>query len=263
MNPTLKQISISVGGAIAGVLIYATAITGSSYQGVIHTHLVDLIQGAQTKTEVVQNAPNWSFGTPMTSPIAPTIASTTAPSVGDMASSTQYTIGIAASDKDGTTTMLQTNTFTTAASTTKQSHISLQVSWPRINGAQRYIVYFATGTPSTLSQYFYATTTDGVANNFFTIATTSGSLAGSPPTDSSALTTRINPLGSSYLLGGSLGVGTSTPATSTPVDVNGYFRATNQGTSTACYSGTAGAMFFNPKNGHEWGCDGTTWNRIF
>ena len=60
--------------------------------------------------------------------------------------------------------------------------------------------------------------------------------------------------------GGKVGVGTSTPATT--LDVNGYGRAYQNATSTACGASMKGAFFYNNANSHFWGCNGSTWKRL-
>lgn len=60
-----------------------------------------------------------------------------------------------------------------------------------------------------------------------------------------------------------LGVSTSTVASSTAVDGWGYLRVQLNATSTNCESDTSGVMFYNVSNAHEWGCNGTTWTKIF
>jgi hypothetical protein len=67
----------------------------------------------------------------------------------------------------------------------------------------------------------------------------------------------------SFLNAGQVSFGTSTPVSSTPVDVNGYMRAGRNGTSTACEADTAGVVFYNTANSHEWGCNGSAWQKIF
>jgi hypothetical protein len=51
------------------------------------------------------------------------------------------------------------------------------------------------------------------------------------------------------------GIGTSTPATT--LDVNGYIKALQTGTTTVCTSSIAGSIFYNQENSVFWGCN---WN---
>lgn len=238
--------------ALLSIPILGGAVIGANYPSPILTHLVDIINGPNTSTHIVANAPNWAFATPLPTVQGLTAATSTG---GTLASSTTYTFGVAALGRQGTTTIQNTTSVTTAfgAATT-----NINLTWSAVAGAQGYAVFFATGTPSVLDQYFYASTT-----NAYNFSTSSGSLAGSyTNSDTTAFNDVINPVGPSYILGNN-GTATTTVASSSALEVNGNLRTTSNGTTTNCYAGTAGAVFFNTANKHEWGCDGTNWNKIF
>jgi hypothetical protein len=249
---------------IAGVLsipVVGAAIIGSAYTSPFLNHLADITNGNTTSTVVSLNAPNWSNSIPLAQVVGVSTATTT----GSLASSTPFSFAVAALDSTGTTTLSSAVTLSTDPN--GQANEGILVSWAAVSGATGYAVYEATGTVSAASgftQYFLATSTNGVPNTQFTMATTTGSLSGSyTKSDTTAFADKINPVGASYFNGGSVGFGTSSPASSTPVDVYGYMRAQVSGTTTACYAATAGAVFYNTANSHEWGCNGTTWTKIF
>jgi hypothetical protein len=111
---------------------------------------------------------------------------------------------------------------------------------------------------STLTQYFYATT-----SGKYLFTTSTGSLSGSyTKSDTTAFSTLINPLGPSFVEGAN-GTATSSIASTTAFEVNGNFRAQSNGTTTACYSQTAGVVFYNTANSHESGCNGSAWVKMF
>jgi hypothetical protein len=266
MNPLIKNVSIGVGGIVVAVAVYFGAVTAGNYQGAILHHLVDIIQGSNTRTIVALNAPNWGSGQLLATPTITAVAtSSNSSAASGLASSTPYIFAIAALDRDGTTTISATATITTDASTTQNSPEDITVTWPSVTGAQGYAIYFATSSTATaFSQYFLASTTNGVPNTQFTFSTSTGSLSGSnTQVDTTAFANRVLPGSNSYFNGGPFGFGTSTPASSTPVDVNGYVRASRPATSTECYAATAGVVFYNAANQHEWGCNGTAWVKIF
>jgi len=252
--------------AVLAIPVFGSAVIGANYGSIILHHLVDIVNGSNTQTVVSVNAPNWSSGIPLSVPVGSAAATST--SGGTVASSTPFTFAVAALDGTGTTTIGTTATVSTDASTSPNEEI--QVSWAAVPGATGYAVYFATSsTATTFSQYFYATSTNGSPNTSYTFATSTGSITGSPGSDTTAFSTKINPTGQSYLNGGGLTiggqtlVGTTTAASSSELEVNGYLRAQLSATSTSCYAATAGAIFYNSANKHEWGCDGTNWTKIF
>jgi hypothetical protein len=263
MTPLLKSVSIGVGGIAVSVLVYFGAITGGSYQGSILTHLVDLIQGSVTQTTVAVNSPAWSMGIPMQPPIISSVAtSSNGSATSGLASSTPYVFQVAAIDSNGgTTTLGLSATITTDASTTQSSPEDLVLKWTPVNGATGYAIFFGTSTAvgSGLTQYFYATT-----SGQFTFSTSTGSLPGSfTINDSTAFSELINPLGTEVFNDSINNATSSRPASTTAMQINGTAVMSASATTTACESDTAGAVFFNTANKHEWGCDGTTWNKIF
>lgn len=261
MSPLIRNTTIGVGGTAVAVAIYFTAIIGGNYQGLILQHLASLVQGNNTKTLVSQNAPNWGFGTPLATPQIASVGTTTG---GSLASSTPLSIKIAALDGDGTTTVSEAASVSTDASTTLLAAEAVNIRWSPVPGAQGYAIFISTTTPASYAFYALASSTSGLPNAFYYLATTSSLLSGSyTKDDTTAFSNRLLPGFSSFLNGGPVGIGTSTPASSTPLDVNGYVRAQRNGTSTECFAGTQGVIFFNTANGHEWGCNGISWQLIF
>jgi hypothetical protein len=262
MNPLLRNTTIGVGGAAVVVAIYFSGIIGANYQGAILNHLASIVQGQNTKTIVAQNAPNWGSGQPLATPQIASIATTTG---GSLASSTPISFEVAALDGDGTTTASTPPSVTTDASSTLLGAEAINLSWSPVVGAQGYAIFVSTTTPASYNLYWLATSTSGVPNTTFTFTSTSTPLTGSyTKEDTTAFSNRLMADGSkSFLNSGPIGVGTSTPASSTPIDINGYVRATRQSTSTACEADTAGVVFYNAANSHEWGCNGISWQKIF
>jgi hypothetical protein len=262
MNPLLRLGTLGLGGAVTTIAIFFSSIIGGNYQGLILNHVASIVQGQNTRTVVSLNAPNWGIGQPLATPQIASFATTTG---GTLASSTPLSFEVAALDGDGTTTVSLPISITTDASTTGNVSEAIKLSWSPVVGAQGYAIYVSTTTPALYNTYWLATSTGGVPNTGFTFTSTSTPLAGSyTKDDTTAFANRVMSDGSkSYFNGGSFGFGTSTPASSTPVDINGYTRASLPATSTACYAGTAGVTFYNTANSHEWGCNGTAWVKIF
>jgi hypothetical protein len=257
MNPLIRNTTIGLGGVAVAVAIYFTGIIGPNYQGAILNHLASLVQGTLTRTVVALNAPNWGSGQSLATPVIASVASTTGGSLGK---GVPISFEVAALDGDGTTTLSLPSTFTTDANSE-----NLNVSWSAITGAQGYAIFVSTTTPALYNLYWLATTTNSVPNATYSYtSTTTNSLSGSyTKDDTTAFSARILPGYPSFFNGGSVGFGTSTPASSTPVDINGYVRASVPATTTACEPDTAGVVFYNAANSHEWGCNGTSWQKIF
>jgi hypothetical protein len=248
---------------VAGLLsipIVGTAVIGVNYASPFLTHLVDITNGSLTVTDMESNAPNWGYAVQL--PQVQGIAAATTTS-GTLASSTAYSFAVAALDQLGTTTVSTISPASTDASTSGLGAESLQVTWAAVPGAQRYAIFFATGTASTasgLTQYFIATTTSA-----YTFATSTGSISGSyTKTDTTAFADLLQPNGPSYIEGDN-GTATGSPvaASGTALEINGGLRATEVGTTTSCDAQTAGTIIFNTSNSHLAGCNGTKWVIIF
>jgi hypothetical protein len=250
----IKTFSI-IAGAIA-VPIFGVAIIAANYSSPFVMHLADVIQGSNTSVVAGTNAPNWSIGTPLAQIPTPSVATTT----GTLASSTPFSVAIAAIDPTGTTTLSTAVVQPTDANGLPNE--GLQVTWGPVAGAQAYAIFVATGTVTTasgFSEYFYATNT-----NAYTLSTTTGTLAGSyTKSDTTAFSFKLNPSGPSYINGANGTATTTSPASTTALQINGNFVSTAPATTTQCYSGTAGQIFYNTANSHEWGCNGTAWQKIF
>lgn len=244
---------------VAGLLIipvFGTAILAGGYQSPFTFHLADIITGSNTNVVAATNAPNWSVAVPMYQVVSIAAATTTG---GTMASSTTEVFAIAALDGTGTTTLSAPVSATTDASTTLLGSEAYEITWSPVVGATGYAIYFGP-TTSSLANYFLATTT----NAFYLASTTVGDLTGSyTKSDTTAFSVKINPQGSSYINGAN-GTATTTAAASTTAwQINGNIVAISAATTSGCVAADAGQMFYNTSNGHEWGCSGTTWIKIF
>ncbi len=251
----LSTRTITIVAGLISVPIFGSAVIGANYLYPVHDHLEDIVQGANTTVVDALNAPNWAYAIPLATPVSKTIATTTG---GTLASSTPIYIQVAALDGNGTTTLSSVLNVTTDASTTLLGAEAINVSWSAVTGAAAYAVYFGT-------------TTSGVPNTSFYLATTtSGQLTGTyTKANSTAFSVLVSPLGASRLgsggltMNGALLVSTSTAASTTAAEINGNVRAQSNGTTTSCYAATAGNVFYNTANSHEWGCNGTSWKVIF
>jgi hypothetical protein len=250
-------------GGLLYVPVFATAILGASYGYGVLTHLADVVNGSNTATVVATNAPNWEFGLPVTSPLISSIAtSSNGSAASGLASSTPYVFEVAALDGTGTTTLVSSATITTDASTTQNAPEDINISWTSVNGATGYAIFFGTSTvvgTGGLTQYFLATT-----SGTYNFATSSGSLSGSyTKSDTTAFSEVLNPNGTDIFNDNLNSATSSRPASTTAVQINGTAVVTAGATTTACEADTAGAIFFNTSNSHEWGCNGTAWTKIF
>jgi hypothetical protein len=260
MNPLIRFGTL--GNTAASIAIFFSSIIGANYPGLILSHLASLVQGQNTRTVVALNAPNWGFGQPLATPQISSFATSTG---GTLASSTPISFEVAALDGDGTTTVSTPISITTDAASASLGAESVNLSWSPVVGAQGYAIYVSTTTPPLYNTYWLATSTAGIPNTSFAFTSTSTPLAGSyTKEDTTAFANRFMADGSkSFFNAGPIGFGTSTPASSTPIDISGYVRASLPATSTACFAGTAGVVFYNTSNSHEWGCNGTAWTKIF
>ena len=237
------------------VAVFGGAVIGVNYQGVILSHLADIVNGNITNTVSSLNAPNWGYGIPLATPAAIASATTTG---GTMASSTIEYFAVSALDGFGTTTVSNTVTSTTDASSTLLGAEAYEITWSPVAGASGYAVFFGT-SPTALTGYFLATTSGA----YYMASSTNGALTGSyTKSDTTAFSVLLNPNGPDYVNGQSTAT-TSVAATSTSLQVNGNFVVSAPATTTNCYAGTAGAIFYNTSNKHEWGCNGTAWTAIF
>jgi hypothetical protein len=244
---------------VAGILaipIVGGAILAGNYSSPFTFHLADIINGPSTTVVAATNAPNWSVAVPMYQVVSISAATTTG---GTMASSTPEVFAVAALDGTGTTTLSNTLSATTDASTTLLGSEAYEITWNPVQGATGYAIYFG-GTASSLTNYFLATTT----NAFYFASSTVGNLTGSyTKNDTTAFSLKINPQGSSYINGAN-GTATTTAAASTTAwQINGNIVAVSAATTSGCVAADAGQMFYNTSNGHEWGCSGTQWVKIF
>lgn len=146
--------------------------------------------------------------------------------------------------------------------TTTIASSALQLTWSAVPGATGYRVYFSTSTPQALIQYFSATSTAGTPNAYYTLTSTSSPtfIAGGQPTSNTAYGVKLNSTGSSYILGGNVGIGTSSPAMSLDI-ASGTMRAYSVSTTT-CAAVNDGAVFYNATDKHLYVCEATVWQII-
>ena len=255
MAPLLRNTALGI------ITIFFSAVIGTGSTFPILDHVANIVHEQNTRTLAALNAPNWGFGEPLATPSISTIATTTG---GTLASSTPISFEVSAIDNDGTTTVSTPTTISTDAPGTLGAE-AINLTWSPVTGAQGYAIYVSTTTPTSYIEYWLATSTNGIPNASYTYTSTStNALSGSyAKDDTTAFSNRIIPGSNSFFNGGNVGFGTSTPASSTPVDINGYVRASRSATSTACEADTAGVMFYNAANQHEWGCNGSVWTKIF
>lgn len=241
------------------VPVFAFGVIGANYNSPFLNHLADIVNGSSTQVVASLNAPNWGYGIPIQSPSITTVASSSFSSAASgLASSTLYYFAVAAVDGNGTTTIASTASFMTDASTTQARPEVINLSWNPVNGATGYAIYFSTTTP-TLDQYFLAT-----SSNQYAFATSTGSKAGSyTKTDTTAFSELLTPSGPDIFNDNTPLATSSIAASTTAAQFGGTIDATASATTTACEADTAGAVFFNTSNSHEWGCNGTTWTKIF
>jgi hypothetical protein len=258
MQPVFTKTFGLISGAIV-TSIFSISFLGSHYGSPITQHLIDIVNGNQTQTVDSENAPNWGQGIPLPAVGLAAIATTSA-GTSALASSTAYSFAVSAGDDNNQTVLSDIKTTATNASSTLLPDENILVTWGSIAGAQNYRLWFATGTASSASQfnqYFNAST-----SRSFNFSTSSGSITGTPNTDSKAFSTLIRPNGTSFVDGNN-GTATTTSASTTALHINGNVDAISVGTTSACYALTAGQVFYNTQNAHEWGCNGSAWQKIF
>src|SRR5579863_1765613 len=111
---------------IAGVLsvpVIGAAIIGTAYQSPFLDHLADIVNGSKTTVVDSLNAPNWSIAAPLAQVVGVSSATTT----GTLASSTPFSIMVAALDGTGTTTLSSAVTQSTDAN--GSANEGLQITW--------------------------------------------------------------------------------------------------------------------------------------
>lgn len=132
-----------------------------------------------------------------------------------------------------------------------------QLTWSAIQGAIAYRVYFSTSTPMTMTQYFTATTTSSYS---FTSTSTPTYAPNGPPSTTGAFAVNFSVSGNSWVNGGNIGVGTSSPAMLLDI-ASGTLRAYSLSTTT-CAAVNDGAVFYNAKDKHLYVCESTVWQII-
>ncbi|MFA5800095.1 MAG: hypothetical protein WC840_04005, partial [Candidatus Peribacteraceae bacterium] len=134
-----------------------------------------------------------NFGIELATPSGVTTGTTTG---GSLPAGTYY-FKVAASDGVGTTT------GSSEVSRAVNAGEAITISWSAVTGASSYRVYGnATG-----AQNHYFTTSAAT----YTYATSTGSTAGTPPTSTTAYINKLAAGGNSWLLGGNVGIGTTSP----------------------------------------------------
>lgn len=183
----------------------------------------------------------------------PSVSLPTAPGTGSITAGGTLYFQVTALDGQGESTGANLVGTTTVASS------ALQLTWAAVTGATGYRVYFSTSTPQALTQYFSATSS---ANLYYTMTSTSSPVyvPSGQPTSNSAYGVKLNSTGSSYLLGGNVGIATSVPAMALDV-ASGTMRAYSVSTST-CAAVNDGAVFYNATDKHLYVCEAATWQLI-
>ncbi len=230
----------------------ASAALSTISSGATYTRLVAVVQGVVTTTFLTITGATYGFGGNIPVPVA--LTATGPVTGGSLVPATTYNFKVSAYDGVSTTTVSNQVSTTTGALATNQ----VNITWGSVPGAKGYIVYFATST-NAFDHYIVATSTSDVPNTYVTIATTSSSKAGTAPTDNTAFAFKLNPNGNSFLNGGALGIGTSTPTTGVSLDTFGYSRSVTNATTTACSAALNGATFYNTANSHLWLCQSAAW----
>jgi hypothetical protein len=115
---------------------------------------------------------------------------------------------------------------------------SVSISWSAVTGASSYRIY---GRDTGFSQYWTSSSTSYTDTG--TVGTT-----GTPPSVTTAYVNKLTASGNSWLLGGNVGIGTTSPGQK--LDVNGNIRSSSQlistvGTGTAPFSVSSTTMVNN------------------
>jgi hypothetical protein len=128
---------------------------------------------------------------------APTGVSTATTTGGTLPAGTYY-FKVVASDGIGTTI------GSTEVSQAILAGEAIQISWSAVTGASSYRVY---GNAQGAQNHYFETTATS-----YTYTTTTGSIAGTVPTVTTAYVSKITASGDSWFLGGEFGIGTASPA---------------------------------------------------
>ncbi|MGD0578111.1 MAG: tail fiber domain-containing protein [Bryobacteraceae bacterium] len=116
------------------------------------------------------------------------------------------------------------------ASIAAQVNNQITVNWNAASGAVSYQIWYST-TTGTENKYFTSATTS------YAFTTTSGNSSGTITAGTTSYSLLLNPIGSSYLLGGRVGIGTITPNSLLSVQASSSYAsdlfdvATSTGTS--------------------------------
>ena len=139
------------------------------------------------------------FDIRMLTPAAPTVTPT------GTVGTTSYTYTITALDGAGGETVASTATTTTTGNAILDATNYNALSWPAVTGASSYSVYrtASAGTPATTGKIGTVTTTS--------LNDTGLAASGTSPTATTAYVAKLSANGASWLQGGNLGIGTSSP----------------------------------------------------
>lgn len=214
---------------------------------------------ARTATPLVSSLfPNNQVYANIPTPVLSLPAAPGTSSTGLSTSTAAIYFQVTAQDGQGETIGSNMVGTTTAASST------LQFTWPAVNGAVGYKLYFSTSTPplpQAFVQYFQATSTNGAANLSYTLTSTSSPvfISNIPTSNTAYYFNAQQSTGLGWILG-NFGVGTSSPAMAFDV-ASGTMRAYSVSTST-CAAANDGAVFYNAKDKHLYVCESTVWQLI-
>lgn len=233
---------------LAGVLTSNAAQITTSLYGLFVSSAGNVGILTYAPQEKLTLSPLKNFAVELSAPTVSAVATSSAG--GSMATGTYYYV-IVARDGQGTTT----RSAQVTAANIKGPSGSVGLYWSAIQGATSYSVYrTSTSTLYATPSFVFSTTTTAATDTLASLA------AGAPQSYTNAYSVKISASSSSWLIGGNLGLGTTSP--SIKLDVNGYVRGYQTATSTSCTSDITGAMFYNAANSHFWGCNGITWTRL-
>lgn len=170
---------------------------------------------ARTATVVTSLIPGSNFSVNLTAPTVALSSATTSGTVYSNGGNTMY-FAVAALDGAGGQTVVSNLLGT---STLNQAH-GWNITWTNATGSSAYRVYFSTSTPQALTQYFNATTTGKYS---FQSTSSPVYIPAGPPATNTAYTLNLVGSGTSWVNGGSFGVGTTTPFATLGVAGSGWF----------------------------------------
>jgi len=163
-----------------------------------------------------------------------------------------YYYKVSASDGVGWTILSSEVSQTVDGGTTAGT---INVSWSAVTGATKYRVW--RGTSSGGQNQYYETTATSISDN--------GSLtftSGTPPTVTTAYVNKITASGSSWFLGGNVGIGTTTPVAKLEVAGTLRLKPISQSEAGTCDASRVGTIYYDSAKKTIYHCDGTQWTYL-